>query len=105
MPVWHRFAVRQEGHGTGAFAAYALQHGVIVSRADAEIERDHFALALFRQNAAKETAAFLAAEAFLAQRQGMRQWDRPCPLHPALGILKAHVAVIVLRQVPDEVGV
>src|SRR5438309_380898 len=104
MPVRHRFAVRQEGHGARAFAAYALQHGVIVARADAEIARDRFALALFRQNAGKETAAFLAAEALLAQRQGMGQWDRLCPLQPALGVLKAHVAAFVLRLSPDEAG-
>ena len=61
--------MRQEGYGTGAFPADALQHGVIVARANAEIARDHLALGLLWQDAGEEATAFFAAEALGPQRQ------------------------------------
>jgi hypothetical protein len=60
--------VRKKGHGARALIADPVQHGVVVAHADAEIARDHFALAPFRENAGEETTAFFAAEPFCAQR-------------------------------------
>ena len=61
-----------ERHRSRTFAADLFKHGVVVTRADAQIAGDDFAFALFRQNAAEKSPAFLRWETLLAQRQGLR---------------------------------
>ena len=43
--------------------------GTIAEMVDPEIARDHFALALFRQDASEKAPALFLAESLLAQRQ------------------------------------
>lgn len=63
-------ARRNKGDGPGALSADAFQHGEVVARADAEVTRNDFAFAFVRENPGEESAAFVSAEAFFAQRQG-----------------------------------
>jgi len=96
------FADRNESDSSGAFATDPFQHGVIIACADAKIASDDLAFALFGQYASEEAAAFLAAEAFLPEGQGLRQRRGAWRVQPALDVFKDRLAAGILDEVADE---
>jgi len=98
-----RAARRDESDRPGAFAADPLQHRVIVARADAEITGDDLALGFFGQDAGKEGPAFFRLEAFLSERQGLRERHSAWLVQPGLRVCEQHLAAIVLDQLARNV--
>src|SRR5882724_1926830 len=88
----------KERNRSRTFAADLFKHGVVVVRADTQIAGDDFPFALFRQNAAEKSSAFLRRETLLPQWQGLRQGCRTWFYKPVFEIFKRHLAAVVLDE-------
>ena len=55
-------------------------------------------------NVAKESTALFAGEPLFSERQGMRKGHRCRVFPPALRIIKKHLPVIILYEMPDDIA-